>query len=127
MLIFQQYLEIGGRPDSSQGSNYRTTSRFFHNKFKPVEDPTALKAETTELQADFSTISSNLWKTRQLLAVKLQNYRLIFEQYLQFSGRPDSSEASNYRTTGKFLNTMLKLGEDPTALRCQTTELQADF
>ena len=92
-----------------------------------MEDPTALKAQTTELQADFSTISLNLWKTRQLLAVKLQNYRLIFEQYLQFSGRPDSSEASNYRTTGKFSNTMLKLGEDPTALRCQTTELQADF
>ena len=92
-----------------------------------MEDPTALKAETTELQADFSTISLNLWKTRQLLAVKLQNYRLIFEQYLQFSGRPDSSEASNYRTTGKFSNTMLKSGEDPTALRCQTTELHADF
>ena len=92
-----------------------------------MKDATALKAQTTELQADFSTTSSNLWKTRQLLAVKLQNYRLIFEQYLKISGRPDSSEGSNYRTTGKFSNTMLKSGEDPTALRCQTTELHADF
>ena len=91
-----------------------------------MEDPTALKAQTTELQAYFYTISLNLWKTRQLLAVKLQNYRLTFEQYLQFSARPDSSEASNYRTTGKCSDTMLKSVEDPTALSSQTTELQAN-
>ena len=62
----EAYLEIVGRPDSSQGSNYRTTGRFFHNKLKPVEDPTALSCQTTEIQADFRTISKNSWKTRQL-------------------------------------------------------------
>ena len=98
-----------------------------NNILKLAEDPTALKAQTTELQADFSTISLNLWKTRQLLGVKLQNYMLIFEQYLKISGRPDSSEASNYKTTGRFFNIVLKSVEDPTALSCQTTELQADF
>ena len=92
-----------------------------------MEDPTALKAQTTELQADFSAKSLNLWKTRQLLAFKLQNYRLIVEQYLQFIGRHDSFEASKYRTTGKFSNTVLNSGEDLTALRSQTTELHADF
>ena len=62
----EAYLEIVGRLDSFQGSNYRTTGRFFHNKLKPVEDPTALSCQTTEIQADFRTISKNSWKTRQL-------------------------------------------------------------
>ena len=90
-LIFEQYLEIGGRPDSSKGWNYRTTGRFFHNKFKPVEDPTALSCQTTELQANFRTISTIQWKTRQLWGLKLQNYRQIFEHYVEIRGRPDSS------------------------------------
>ena len=67
-----------------------------------------------------------LWKTQQLLAVKPQNYRLIFEQYLEISGRPDSSKASNYRTTGKYLNIILKSVEDPTALKPQTKEIQVN-
>ena len=67
------------------------------------------------------------WKTQHLSGFKLQNYKIILEHYVEINGRPNSSEASNYTTTGRFFNISLKSVEDSTALSCQTTELQAEF
>ena len=61
---------------------------------KSVEDPTALKPLTT-----FEDLGRP-WKTVEDL------------------GRPNSSQGSNYRTTVKFSDTLLKSVEDPTALSC---------
>ena len=114
-------MKICGRPDSSKGSNYRITGKFSNTMLKSVEDPTTLSSQTTELQADFQTISWNLWKTRQLWGLKLQNYSLIFIHYIKICGRHVSSCISNYRTTGWFWNIILKSVEDPIALRPQTS------
>ena len=67
------------------------------------------------------------WKTQQLSGFKLQKYMQILEQYVEINGRPNRSVASNYKTTGKFFNIVLKSVEDPTTLSCQTTELQGNF
>ena len=96
--------------------NYRNTGKFSNTMLKSGEDPWKNLEDL-----------GRPWKTQQLSGCKLQNYRQILKQYVEINGRPNRSVASNYKTTGKFFNIVLKSVEDPTTLSCQTTELQGNF
>ena len=53
-------------PTALKAQTTELQADFSTTSLNPVEDPTALSCQTTELQANFLTISTNQWKTRQL-------------------------------------------------------------